>query len=73
MSTSRLLGIVLLVGGIICMVMASQWSDTAGDQVNHFFTGDYRDKTMWLGGIGAIAAVLGLVTVGSGFAGRKGG
>lgn len=50
----------MLAGGIICMVIAYQQSDTAGDQVNHFFTDDFRDKTVWLGVVGAVTAVLGL-------------
>jgi len=63
MSTSRLIGTVLLIGGLICMAMAYQWSETGGDQLKHFFTGDYRDGTMWLGLIGVIASVVGLVSL----------
>lgn len=71
MSTPRLLGILLLVGGVVCMLIAYQWSDTAGDQVKHFFTGDYRDTTMWLGVIGSLASVIGLVTLGLSFRGAS--
>lgn len=67
MNTSRLLGILLLVGGVICVFIAFGWSDSAGDQVKHFFTGDYRDETVWLGLIGVVAAILGVATIGFGF------
>jgi hypothetical protein len=60
MGTTKLIGLILLAGGIICMTIAYQQSDSAGDQVSHFFTGDYQDKTVWLGIVGVVAAVLGL-------------
>ena len=61
MGTSRLFGIVLLVGGLIVLGLAYQQSGSFGDQTKHFFTGDYRDKTTWMIVIGGIASVLGLV------------
>ncbi len=61
MGTSRLFGIILLVGGLIVLGLAYQQSGSFGDQTKHFFTGDYRDKTTWMIVIGGIASVLGLV------------
>jgi hypothetical protein len=61
MPTSRIFGLILLVGGLIVLGLAYQQSGTLGDQTKHFFTGDYRDKTTWRFVIGGIASVLGLV------------
>lgn len=61
MSTRRMIGLVLLAGGLITLGIAWQNSDSFGDQFSHFFTGDYSNKTIWLTLIGAIATVIGLL------------
>lgn len=63
MSTSRLLGLVLLVGGVVCLGISHDWSESAGDQIKHFFSGDYRDNTVWLAVIGGLSCLLGLVAL----------
>jgi hypothetical protein len=61
MSASRLLGFILLIGGLIVLGVAYQQSGSFGDQTKHFFTGDYRDKTTWMVVIGGVASLLGFM------------
>jgi hypothetical protein len=63
MSSGKLIGLVLLVGGLIALGFAYQQSGSAIDQTKHFFTGDYRDRTTWMIVAGGIAATLGFVTI----------
>jgi len=63
MPISKLLGSVLLVGGLICLAFACQQSDSFVDQTKHLFTGEFRDKTSYMILGGAIATVLGLVSL----------
>jgi hypothetical protein len=59
MSTQRILGLVLLIGGIVLIVLGVSASRSFGDQVSNFFTGRFSSTTMWyiIGGI--VAVVLG--------------
>ena len=60
----RGLGGLLLLSGLFLFYLAYQGSQTFGDETRHFFTGDYRQRTYWLIGSGAVlvvAAVVGLV------------
>jgi uncharacterized membrane protein YdcZ (DUF606 family) len=61
MSIQRIIGLVLLVGGIILIVMGVTASRSFGDQLTSFFSGHFTEKTMWyiIGGIAL--AVVGLV------------
>jgi hypothetical protein len=63
MPPTRLIGLILLVGGLIVLGIAYQQSGSFGDQTKHFFTGDYRDRTTWLVVVGAIGGILGLVSL----------
>ena len=63
MSTAKTIGIVLIVGAIICLGIAYQQSGSFGDSTKHFFTGNYRDNTTWLIIIGAVVGVLGLASL----------
>lgn len=63
MSTPKLLGLVLLAGGLVCLAIAHQWSESPGDQIKHFFSGDYRDETVWLAISGALASLVGAVAL----------
>jgi hypothetical protein len=63
MPTTRLIGLILLVGGLIVLGIAYQQSGSFNDQTKHFFTGDYSDKTTWMIVVGAIAGVIGFVSL----------
>jgi Protein of unknown function (DUF3185) len=63
MPTTRLIGLILLIGGLIVLGIAYQQSGTFGDQWKHFFTGDYRDKTTWMIVVGSIAGLVGFVSL----------
>lgn len=47
MSTSRVISLILLVGGIVCLGVANQQSGSFGDSTKHFFTGNSKDSTTW--------------------------
>ncbi len=61
MNIQRIIGFVLLVGGIILIVVGVTASRSFADQVSNFFRGRLTETTLWyiIGGI--VAAVLGLV------------
>jgi hypothetical protein len=62
-TSTRLIGLILLVGGVIVLGIAYNQSGTFGDQAKHAFTGDYSDRTTWLTVIGAVASLLGFAAL----------
>jgi len=56
----RIIGIVLLVGGVILLGFGLNASDSVADSVKENFTGRYTDKTMTYLIGGAVAAVAGI-------------
>lgn len=60
MNGSRILGLVLLVAGAICLYFGLQATDSVGEQVVEGVTGRYTDDTMWYLIGGAVAGVAGL-------------
>ena len=60
---NRVVGVALLVAGIALMVFAYQGSQSIADQTKHAFTGNFRDRTMWMLVGGAISAVAGIALV----------
>ncbi|MCO5167459.1 MAG: DUF3185 family protein [Planctomycetes bacterium] len=63
MPSNRILGILLLVVGVVLLGLAYQQSQGLLDQAKHFFTGEFRDGTMWMMVGGGVATVLGIVTL----------
>ena len=61
MGTSRIMGIVLLVVGLVLLYFGWQASQSVGDQITETFTGRFTDSTMWFLILGAAAAVGGLL------------
>ena len=61
MSIQRIIGLVLLVGGIILIVLGIAATRSFGNQLSNFFTGHFTRTTLWylIGGIAL--AVVGLV------------
>jgi hypothetical protein len=61
MNIQRIIGLVLLVGGIILIVVGVTASRSFADQLSNFFTGRLTENTLWyiIGGIAA--AIVGLV------------
>ena len=60
MSTQRILGIVLLVGGLALLYFGLHATESVGESVKEGLTGKYTDKTTWQIILGAAAAVVGL-------------
>ena len=66
MNTQRILGVVLLVGGIILMISGMNASHSVADRWSNFFTGHFTDNTTWyiVGGIAAGVAGLSMLLFG---------
>lgn len=61
---NRLLFLVLLVGGVVLLVLGLVASDSIGNDVSRFFTGELTNRTLWLligGGAAAVIGLLGLL------------
>lgn len=69
MSSRRILGIVLLIGGVVALVFGLQATDAPAEQVTETFFGRYSDTTMALLIGGAVAVVAGILLT---LAGRRG-
>ena len=63
MSPQRILGIVLLVGGVAALVMGMNASHSVTDQVSQTFTGRFTKETTWYLIGGGAAALFGLLMV----------
>jgi hypothetical protein len=57
------IGIALLAGGIILLIFGFNAANSTGSEISKFFTGNPTDKSMWMIVGGAIATVLGLVSL----------
>lgn len=57
MSAQRLIGFILVVGGIVLLVMGIRATDSFSSQFHEFFTGSFSDRAIWLL-IGGIAGIL---------------
>ncbi|MDA3947632.1 MAG: DUF3185 family protein [Spirochaeta sp.] len=58
MSTTKIVGIVLIVVGAGLLLFGYQSSQAVGDQIAEAFTGRFNDMTMWylIGGAAAVVA-----------------
>ena len=63
MSPQRILGIVLLVGGIALLIVGMNASHSAADQISNTFTGRFTRETAWYIFGGGAAALFGLLLV----------
>lgn len=57
------LGLALLVGGVILMIFGFNAAHSAGSEISKFFTGNPSDRSMWMIIGGAVAAVVGIVSL----------
>jgi hypothetical protein len=57
MQPQRLIGLVLLVGGIVLLVMGIRATDAFASQFHKFFTGSPTDRAIWLT-IGGVAGIV---------------
>lgn len=71
MNSQRILGIILLVGGIIALMMGMNASESVVDQVSKTFTGRFTEATTWYILGGSVSAVLGLVMLFTGMRTRR--
>ena len=60
MNTTRIVGFVLLVVGVILLFFGYQSSQAVGDQIVEAVTGRFTDSTMWFLIAGAAAVVAGV-------------
>jgi drug/metabolite transporter (DMT)-like permease len=61
MSIQRIIGIVLLAGGVVCIVLGITASRSFGNHLSNFFTGHPTQATLWYLVGGIAAAIVGLV------------
>lgn len=59
MNSTRTLGIILLVGGLILLFFGLRATDSLGESISEGLTGKYTDRTTWYLVGGAAAAVVG--------------
>ncbi|HTL53872.1 MAG TPA: DUF3185 family protein [Planctomycetota bacterium] len=66
MSLQRLVGIVLLVGGVVLFMVGLNATESFADRWSSFFTGHFTDRTVWymIGGIASVIVGLSLTSVG---------
>ena len=57
MNMNKLIGLVLLAGGVVLMIYGISASDSFTSDVSRFFTGSPTDKAIWMT-IGGIAAII---------------
>ena len=71
MSPQRIVGIVLLVGGIALLIVGMNASHSAADQISNTFTGRFTHETAWYIFGGGAAALFGLLLVLFGMRGKN--
>lgn len=58
----RLVGIVLLVGGVVLLVLGIRATDSFSSQFSKFFTGAPTDRAIWLTILGIVGILAGATT-----------
>lgn len=59
MQPQRLVGLVLIAGGIVLLVIGIQATDSFASQFHKFFTGSPSDRAIWMIIGGAVAIAVG--------------
>lgn len=56
MQIQRIIGLVLVVGGVLLLIQGIREADSFGSQLSKFFTDSPSDRAIWmtLGGVAAI-------------------
>ncbi|MGD0726479.1 MAG: DUF3185 family protein [Spirochaetia bacterium] len=60
MSTTRILGVILLIGGVVLIIIGITASHSLADNLSRFFSGRLTEHTMWYIFGGIASAVVGL-------------
>jgi len=63
MQSKRLLGLILLIGGLALLYVGYQSSQGLDDQVSRALTGRFTEQTIVYYVVGGICAILGLVAL----------
>jgi hypothetical protein len=63
MKPKKIIGLILLVGGLVLLYFGYQSSQGIDDQVSRALTGRFTDNTVVFYAVGAISAILGLVSL----------
>jgi hypothetical protein len=61
MSLSRVLGVVLLIGGVVLIIVGVMESRSLADSLSNLFRGRFTQNTMWYIFGGVASAVVGLL------------
>jgi hypothetical protein len=70
MSVQRIIGAILLAGGIILIILGISASRSFGNQLSNFFGGRPTDTTLWYLIGGVASAIVGLILLLGRFARR---
>jgi len=67
MTPQRIIGILVLIGGVVLLIVGVNASHSLADQVSNTFTGRFTDGTTWyiIGGIVVGLAGLAMIVFGS--------
>ncbi|WP_111497183.1 MULTISPECIES: DUF3185 family protein [Marinobacter] len=57
MATTRIIGLIALVVGVLLLYFGWQSTQSVGEQISESLTGRFSDETMWYLVIGAAATV----------------
>jgi hypothetical protein len=71
MSPQRIVGIIMLIGGIAVMIVGVNSSHSVSDQLSNTFRGRFTDSTNWYIIGGGVVAAVGLVLSLFGMRGRN--
>lgn len=61
MKPKKIVGLILLVGGLVLLYFGYQSSQGLDDQASRALTGRFTDNTIAFYAVGAISAIVGLV------------
>jgi hypothetical protein len=61
MKPKKIIGLILLIGGLVLLYFGYQSSQGLDDQVSRALTGRFTDNTVVFYAVGAISAIVGLV------------
>lgn len=60
---NKAISIAILAGGILLLILGIDAYDSTSSDISRFFSGSATDKSIWLLVGGAVATVLGLVSL----------
>lgn len=60
---NKIISLALLIGGVVLIIIGINATNSFSSDVSRFFSGSPTDKAIWMLIGGAVAAVIGLVSI----------